>query len=171
MGIFANRTIKKDEELTFNYNVDRYGCVIPKVHVAVRSDARIVMKRNLATVASPTASAILVGRPRQISPLWMTCIWMVRMFIRGQIAWIADVVCVALGITDEVEMYGLKGSKKKKGKKLDEDFIVRLPSFLRGHPADIDLRVIPAGSQAHRSQGRAEGRVGDASDAKQEGPG
>ena len=34
-------------------------------------------------------------------------------------------VYVALGITDEVEMYGLKGSKKKKGKKLDEDFIVR----------------------------------------------
>ena len=25
MGIFANRAIKKDEELTFNYNVDRYG--------------------------------------------------------------------------------------------------------------------------------------------------
>ena len=27
MGIFANRNIKKDEELTFNYNVDRYGYV------------------------------------------------------------------------------------------------------------------------------------------------
>ena len=26
MGIFASRSIKKDEELTFNYNVDRYGC-------------------------------------------------------------------------------------------------------------------------------------------------
>lgn len=25
MGIFANRYIKKNEELTFNYNVDRYG--------------------------------------------------------------------------------------------------------------------------------------------------
>ncbi|KIK92193.1 hypothetical protein PAXRUDRAFT_830188 [Paxillus rubicundulus Ve08.2h10] len=25
MGIFANRSIRKDEELTFNYNVDRYG--------------------------------------------------------------------------------------------------------------------------------------------------
>ena len=25
MGIFSNRAIKKDEELTFNYNVDRYG--------------------------------------------------------------------------------------------------------------------------------------------------
>ena len=25
MGIYAKRNIKKDEELTFNYNVDRYG--------------------------------------------------------------------------------------------------------------------------------------------------
>lgn len=25
MGIFAKRDIKKDEEITFNYNVDRYG--------------------------------------------------------------------------------------------------------------------------------------------------
>lgn len=25
MGIFAKRAIAKDEELTFNYNVDRYG--------------------------------------------------------------------------------------------------------------------------------------------------
>jgi histone-lysine N-methyltransferase SETD2 len=27
MGIFASRNVQKDEELTFNYNVDRYGCV------------------------------------------------------------------------------------------------------------------------------------------------
>jgi len=27
MGIFAKRAISKDEELTFNYNVDRYGLV------------------------------------------------------------------------------------------------------------------------------------------------
>jgi SET domain-containing protein len=27
MGIFSNRAIKKDEELTSNYNVDRYGQV------------------------------------------------------------------------------------------------------------------------------------------------
>lgn len=25
MGIYAKRNIRKDEELTFNYNVDRYG--------------------------------------------------------------------------------------------------------------------------------------------------
>jgi hypothetical protein len=31
---------------------------------------------------------------------------------------------VALGIADEVEALQLKGTKKKKAKKLDEDFIV-----------------------------------------------
>jgi hypothetical protein len=32
----------------------------------------------------------------------------------------------ALGITDDVERLSLKGSRKKKGKKLDEDFVVSL---------------------------------------------
>ena len=40
----------------------------------------------------------------------------------------------ALGITDEVEILGLKGNKKKKGKKLDEDWVVS-PYFLRGQDA------------------------------------
>jgi hypothetical protein len=30
----------------------------------------------------------------------------------------------ALGIMDDVEALGLKGTKKKKGRKMDEDFIV-----------------------------------------------
>lgn len=30
---------------------------------------------------------------------------------------------IALGISDEVDMFGLKGSKKRKGKKLDEDYV------------------------------------------------
>lgn len=34
-------------------------------------------------------------------------------------------VVVALGISEEVEQLGLKGSKKKKSKKLDEDYLVR----------------------------------------------
>ena len=33
----------------------------------------------------------------------------------------------ALGISDEVDRLGLKGSRKKKSKKLDEDFIVGRP--------------------------------------------
>jgi hypothetical protein len=36
--------------------------------------------------------------------------------------WLLSVT--ALGISDEVEMFGLKGNKKKKGKKLDEDWVV-----------------------------------------------
>lgn len=38
---------------------------------------------------------------------------------------------LALGIADEVERLGLKGNKKKKGKKLDEDFTVRATFY--GH--------------------------------------
>lgn len=30
----------------------------------------------------------------------------------------------ALGITEDVEKYSLKGTKRKKGKKLDEDYLV-----------------------------------------------
>ena len=33
---------------------------------------------------------------------------------------------LALGIAEEVEQLGLKGSKKKKSKKLDEDYLVNL---------------------------------------------
>jgi len=40
-----------------------------------------------------------------------------------------DLYIDALGIAEEVEALGLKGTKKKKGKKLDEDFNVR-----RFHP-------------------------------------
>jgi hypothetical protein len=37
----------------------------------------------------------------------------------------------ALGISDEVDRLGLKGSKKKKSKKLDEDWMVTIsPNFL-----------------------------------------
>ena len=37
---------------------------------------------------------------------------------------------VALGISEEVEQLGLKGSKKKKSKKLDEDYLVRSDHFI-----------------------------------------
>lgn len=35
----------------------------------------------------------------------------------------------ALGIAEEVEALGLRGTKKKKGKHIDDDFIVSLFSF------------------------------------------
>lgn len=39
------------------------------------------------------------------------------------------ILFTALGISDEVELYGLKGNKKKKGKKLDEDYMVHPSAF------------------------------------------
>jgi hypothetical protein len=42
---------------------------------------------------------------------------------------------IALGITDEVEAEGMRGTKKKKGRKLDEDFVVSLGLRLQSsHP-------------------------------------
>lgn len=37
---------------------------------------------------------------------------------------------IALGISDEVAKYGLKGSKKKKSKKLDEDYCPELKPLI-----------------------------------------
>lgn len=42
-----------------------------------------------------------------------------------------DLYLDALGITDEADLMELKGTKKKKGKKIDDpDFMVRFLSFL-----------------------------------------
>ncbi|GJJ09368.1 hypothetical protein Clacol_003590 [Clathrus columnatus] len=87
MGIFAKRKIKKDEELTFNYNVDRYG---------------------------HDPQPCYCGEPQ--------CVGVIGGKTQTDIAAMDDIVLDALGMTDDVELLGLKGNKKKKGKKLDEDF-------------------------------------------------
>lgn len=87
MGIFASRNIKQYEELTFNYNVDRYG-----------HDAQPCY------CGEPNCVGILGGKTQT------------------DLGGMDDLYLDALGITDEVEELGLKGSKKKKGKKLDEDY-------------------------------------------------
>ncbi|TNY24055.1 histone-lysine N-methyltransferase, H3 lysine-36 specific [Rhodotorula diobovata] len=93
MGIFAKRDIQKHEELTFNYNVDRYG------HVA---------------------QECFCGEPN--------CVGFIGGKTQTDIGGMDDLYLDALGITAEVvEQLGLKGSKKKKGKKLDEDFTPELP--------------------------------------------
>ncbi|TFK88803.1 hypothetical protein K466DRAFT_585207 [Polyporus arcularius HHB13444] len=100
MGIFANRLIKKDEELTFNYNVDRYG-----------HDAQICY----------------CGEPN--------CVGFIGGKTQTDLAAMDDLYLDALGIAEEVEQFGLKGNKKKKGKKLDEDFIPDLkPLVLKDVP-------------------------------------
>ena len=52
MGIFANRNIKKDEELTFNYNVDRYGCVMVR-----RADVEFDL-----IISQPRGAAVFLRR-------------------------------------------------------------------------------------------------------------
>lgn len=88
MGIFANRTIKKNEELTFNYNVDRYG---------------------------HEAQPCYCGGAK--------CIGFIGGKTQTDLAAMDDLYLDALGITEEVNRLGLKGSKKRKSKKLDEDFV------------------------------------------------
>ncbi|GAA5888479.1 hypothetical protein JCM6882_008636 [Rhodosporidiobolus microsporus] len=107
MGIFTKRAIKKDEELTFNYNVDRYG------HVA---------------------QECFCGEPN--------CVGFIGGKTQTDLGGMDDLYIDALGISEEVEALGLKGSKKKKGRKLDEDFVPTL------HP--IQLEEVPRVSAAMR---------------------
>ncbi|KAG0706271.1 hypothetical protein DFH29DRAFT_191520 [Suillus ampliporus] len=95
MGIFANRYIRKDEELTFNYNVDRYG---------------------------HDAQPCYCGEAN--------CVGFLGGKTQTDIAGMDDLYLDALGITDEVEKLGLKGSKKKKSRKLDEDYMPELKPLL-----------------------------------------
>ncbi|SCV73160.1 BQ2448_7085 [Microbotryum intermedium] len=97
MGIFTKRSIKANEELTFNYNVDRYG------HVA---------------------QECYCGEPN--------CVGFIGGKTQTDIGGMDDLYLDALGIAEEVEALGLRGTKKKKGKKLDEDFLPQL------RPIDID---------------------------------
>ncbi|GAA6060898.1 hypothetical protein JCM10212_000181 [Sporobolomyces blumeae] len=107
MGIFAKRDIAKNEELTFNYNVDRYG------HVA---------------------QECFCGEPN--------CVGFIGGKTQTDIGGMDDLYIDALGIAEEVEALGLKGSKRKKGKKLDEDFTPTL------HPIQFD--EVPKVSSAIR---------------------
>ncbi|KAL1745307.1 hypothetical protein HDZ31DRAFT_36672 [Schizophyllum fasciatum] len=97
MGIFAKRNIKKHEELTFNYNVDRYG---------------------------HQAQICYCGEPN--------CVGYIGGKTQTDVAVIDDVYLEALGITDADELMELKGSKKKKGKKIDDpDFMPKMRPIKR----------------------------------------
>ncbi|KAF5314386.1 hypothetical protein D9619_011795 [Psilocybe cf. subviscida] len=89
MGIFAKRNIQAHEELTFNYNVDRYG---------------------------HQAQECFCGEPM--------CVGYIGGKTQTDIATMDDLYLDALGITDEDDVTELKGTKKKKGKKIDDaDFM------------------------------------------------
>jgi len=89
MGIFAKRDTKKDEELTFNYNVDRYG-----------NDAQVCY----------------CGEPN--------CVGFIGGKTQTDLGGMDDLYMDALGITDEIELLNLKGTRKKKSRNLDEDYMV-----------------------------------------------
>ncbi|KAJ2934753.1 hypothetical protein H1R20_g2333, partial [Candolleomyces eurysporus] len=90
MGIFSKRDIQKHEELTFNYNVDRYG---------------------------HQAQTCYCGEPN--------CVGYIGGKTQTDIATMDDLYLDALGITDEEDVAALKGTKKKKGKKIDDpDFMI-----------------------------------------------
>ncbi|KAF8630263.1 hypothetical protein AX17_005449 [Amanita inopinata Kibby_2008] len=92
MGIFAKRDIQRHEEITFNYNVDRYG---------------------------HQAQPCYCGEPN--------CLGFIGGKTQTDIAAIDDLYLDALGITDEADILELKGTKKKKGKKIDDpDFMPTL---------------------------------------------
>jgi len=50
-----------------------------------------------------------------------------------------DLYIDALGIAEEVEALGLKGSKKKKGRKLDEDYNVSRFECWHTHTQNADI--------------------------------
>lgn len=91
MGIFAKRRIFQYEELTFNYNVDRYG---------------------------HDAQECFCDEPN--------CVGYIGGKTQTDIGVMDDLYLDALGIADEVENLGLKGSKRRKSRKLDEDYIPSL---------------------------------------------
>ncbi|SJL11215.1 related to Histone-lysine N-methyltransferase, H3 lysine-36 specific [Armillaria ostoyae] len=108
MGIFAKRYIKKNEELTFNYNVD------PCRH---------------------QAQTCYCGEPQ--------CVGFIGGKTQTDVSAMDDLYLDALGITDESELMEYKGTKKRKGKKLDDpDFLPQMKS--------ITLKDVPKVVQAVR---------------------
>jgi len=71
MGIFTKQDVVKGEEITFNYNVDRYGCVTAPVHWDCADE--IDMTLRSVTVENQIVSVPLVERRRRISVEWVTC--------------------------------------------------------------------------------------------------
>ena len=125
MGIFAKRSIQKHEELTFNYNVDRYGCVIREFLFNARND--------LTLDISHQAQECFCAEPN--------CLGFIGGKTQTDFATMDDLYLDALGITDEDDLRELKGTKKKKGKKIDDpDFMVRI--FSNSSINSLSLRFI-----------------------------
>lgn len=127
MGIFTKRKIQPNEELTFNYNVDRYG-----------HDAQVCYCGESNCVG-------FIGGKTQTDIAGMDDLYLDGKSIRSHHNFMNQLnydTLLALGITEAVEALGLKGSKKKKSRKLDEDYFPEL--------TPIELPDVPKVSSALR---------------------
>lgn len=122
---------------------------------------------NLATVENRTALASLAVRLKQISVAWMISILTVCVSLLRCPQSELYLDSAALGITDEVEKLGLKGSKKRRGKQLDEDYMV-LSHALILHPVSNHRHFLTARTQTSGREGYSKGRTGSPADAEQE---
>lgn len=122
---------------------------------------------NLATVENRTVWASLAVRLKQISVAWTISILTVRVSLLRSLQSEPYLGSAALGITDEVEKLGLKGNKKRKSKKLDEDYMV-LSHALILHPVSDHRRFLTARTQAFGREGYSKGRTGSPANAEQE---
>ena len=114
MGIFADRNIQAGEELTFDYNVDRYGYSISW------SSDELERRPRLATVMSPTALDILADERR--ARLGQSCLMRSK-----RVATPPSQLTIALGFDDEVEWSTGNFRKRRRPKKdedEDEDYVV-----------------------------------------------
>ncbi|KAI8455067.1 hypothetical protein BY996DRAFT_7055791 [Phakopsora pachyrhizi] len=100
MGIFTKRFVSKGEELTFNYNVDRYGHEAQECHCGESNCVGYLGGNKQTDLGS-----------------------MDELYIN------------ALGITDDVEELSLKGTKTKRSKRIDYDYVpIMKPILLRDVP-------------------------------------
>lgn len=129
MGIFSKRAILKDEELTFNYNVDRYGCVGFLSHQIL---AKGFSRRHEAQqcFCGERNCVGFIGGKTQTDLAAMDDLYIDGMYRASFLDPLAHSHVSALGISDEVEKLGLKGSKRKKSRKLDEDYAPILKPLL-----------------------------------------
>ncbi|KNZ45200.1 uncharacterized protein VP01_83g18 [Puccinia sorghi] len=89
MGIFTKRAVRAGEELTFDYNVDRYG-----------------HEPQECFCGEPNCVGILGGKTQT------------------DLGAMDDLYIDALGIVDDVEKLKLKGSKTKRSKDMDVDYMI-----------------------------------------------
>ena len=105
MGIFTKQDVIKGEEITFNYNVDRYGHDAQTCYCGEPNCVGTIGGKTQTDIGG-MGDLLIQGECSRCSTNRQH----------------ADIV--ALGIADDVESMEMKGSKKRKARQLDEiDYI------------------------------------------------